>query len=74
MKICPRCKKEYSGYPALSRRDNKTDICSDCGTDEAIFDFAMAKLDKRKDVIEMLKADECRWLDRNEDKKIGGIE
>ena len=36
---CPRCEKTYKGYPALSRRDNKTDICSDCGRTEALEDF-----------------------------------
>jgi len=36
---CPRCKKDYKEYPALSRVDNKTNICSKCGTEEAIFNF-----------------------------------
>ena len=35
-KICPICGKEIIGYPALSREDNKTEICSDCGTVEAL--------------------------------------
>ena len=34
--ICPRCKKEYTGRPAISRADNKTPICPDCGTREAL--------------------------------------
>lgn len=33
---CPRCGKETNDYPALSRTDNKTEICSQCGTDEAM--------------------------------------
>ena len=33
---CPKCGKEYSGRPALSRTDNKTQICPDCGTIEAL--------------------------------------
>lgn len=33
-KICPICKKIYTGYPAISRKDNKTLICSDCGMEE----------------------------------------
>jgi hypothetical protein len=37
---CPRCKKDYPDYPALSRFDNKTDICSACGRQEALFNFA----------------------------------
>jgi hypothetical protein len=50
-KICPRCHKAYDGYPALSRRDNKTDICSDCGTEEAFVDFACAKGKNVRSVI-----------------------
>lgn len=43
--VCPRCHKNVSEYPALSRRDNRTDICSFCGTEEAMIDmmFANAK-------------------------------
>lgn len=33
---CSICKKEIKGYPALSRKDNKTEICSECGTKEAL--------------------------------------
>lgn len=33
---CPECGKKYVGYPALSRKDNKTKICPDCGVKEAI--------------------------------------
>lgn len=36
---CPRCGQRYSGYPALSRRDNKTEICPQCGVDEALEDW-----------------------------------
>ena len=39
IKICPVCKKEYDDYPALSRRDNKTEICPLCGIKEALEDF-----------------------------------
>lgn len=37
--ICPKCKQEYQGYPAISRRDNKTEICPDCGVREALEDY-----------------------------------
>lgn len=40
MKICPRCSKPYEGHPALSRKDNKTEICSQCGTIEALAAFS----------------------------------
>jgi RNA polymerase subunit RPABC4/transcription elongation factor Spt4 len=46
-KICPNCESSYipnnvypGEYPgALSRVDNKTEICSDCGTMEALDDY-----------------------------------
>lgn len=37
-KICPICKKKFI-YPAISRKDNKTEICPDCGVQEAIEDW-----------------------------------
>jgi predicted RNA-binding Zn-ribbon protein involved in translation (DUF1610 family) len=43
---CPRCGEErlwvgdMVALNALSRSDNKTYICSPCGTDEAMIDWA----------------------------------
>ena len=34
--ICPRCGQPYYEPPALSRLDNETLICPDCGTREAL--------------------------------------
>lgn len=34
--VCPKCGREYTGHPALSRLDNETLICPDCGTREAL--------------------------------------
>lgn len=36
IKTCPRCGGIYCGAPALSRQDNETPICPDCGTREAL--------------------------------------
>ena len=36
IKICPRCGKAYYEPPAISRTDNQTLICPDCGTREAL--------------------------------------
>lgn len=33
---CPLCGHHYTGRPAISRKDNKTPICPDCGTREAL--------------------------------------
>jgi transposase-like protein len=62
--ICPRCKKNELNpvevRNALSRRDNKTYICSDCGTDEAMFDFAARS--KPEALKKKLYAQESAWL------------
>lgn len=34
--VCPKCGKAYTGHPALSRTDNTTLICPDCGVREAL--------------------------------------
>lgn len=50
MKVCPRCKKktlqEEEVMNALSRRDNKTYICSECGTMEGLIDAGILSADK----------------------------
>lgn len=37
-KKCPKCGKTYNDRPALSRKDNKTEICPECGTMQALDD------------------------------------
>lgn len=37
--VCPLCGEDYDGYPAISRKDNKTKICSKCGTNESLIEF-----------------------------------
>ena len=38
-KKCPKCGNWFLSYPALSRRDNSTYICPDCGVKEAMEDY-----------------------------------
>ena len=35
-RTCPKCGRTYTARPALSRNDNETLICPDCGTREAL--------------------------------------
>ncbi len=39
--VCPKCGKEYKGVPALSREDNSTLICPECGTRESLVAIGM---------------------------------
>lgn len=48
IKICPRCRKAYHGYPAISRLDNETPICSDCGTREALESLGISRAEQEQ--------------------------
>lgn len=43
---CPRCGKSYAAPPALSRLDNETLICPDCGTREALQSIGVDKAEQ----------------------------
>lgn len=38
-KVCPKCKQKYTLPSAISRIDNKTNICPTCGIKEALIQF-----------------------------------
>jgi transposase-like protein len=46
--VCPRCGKEYTGRPALSRADNQTPLCPDCGTREALESIGVDSTEQEK--------------------------
>ena len=48
--VCPRCGQVYREHPALSRLDNETLICPDCGTREAL-DSIGVKPDEQEQII-----------------------
>ena len=51
--ICPQCGKVYSESPALSRIDNQTLICPDCGTREALKSIGICAEEQEK-IIETI--------------------
>lgn len=53
MTVCPRCGRAYSEPPALSRKDNMTLICPDCGTREALTEIGVAA-DEQEQIIEII--------------------
>ena len=48
IKICPICGCEYTERPALSRKDNETEICPLCGLKEAMDDYEENKSKQEK--------------------------
>ena len=46
--VCPRCGQDYTGHPALSRADNETLICPDCGTREALATIGISEEEQEK--------------------------
>lgn len=60
---CPRCSGPLDRHPALSRADDKTAICSPCGTHEAIQAFKRKTVTPRMEwpiVIAATSNDKCR--------------
>lgn len=51
--VCPLCGRIYHEHPALSRTDNKTLICPDCGTRQALESIGVAA-DEQEQIIEMI--------------------
>ena len=51
--ICPICGKSYTGEPALSRKDNATLICPDCGIMEALDSLGIAH-DEQEQILETI--------------------
>jgi len=65
VRICPTCGRLYYEEPALSRKDNKTLICSDCGTQEAM-ELAIQFMNRNEYVEPMIpyvaEDDDDDWL------------
>lgn len=52
--VCPRCGKTYHEPPALSRLDNETLICPDCGTREALDSIGVSP-DEQDAIIQTIR-------------------
>lgn len=53
IRICPLCGKTYSDPPALSRTDNETPICPDCGTRQALESISVSA-DEQEKIIDTI--------------------
>lgn len=52
-RVCPLCGQEYTGHPAISRTDNETPICSDCGTRQALASIGVS-LEEQAKILETI--------------------
>ncbi len=48
LNICPRCGRTYFEVPAVSRTDNQTLICPDCGTREALATLGISEEEQER--------------------------
>ena len=62
IRICPKCNKEYASPPALSRKDNRTEICPTCGAQEAIEAAGLDGTEDAKEMIGFIRGIEDRIL------------
>ncbi|MGN1133116.1 MAG: hypothetical protein ACI4RN_01535 [Oscillospiraceae bacterium] len=53
LKRCPICGRLCRGASALSRKDNQTYICSDCGTRESLEDLGVST-DEQEKILECI--------------------
>ena len=47
-RACPLCGKTYTDHPALSRIDNETLICPDCGVRQALTSIGISDEEQEK--------------------------
>lgn len=48
IRVCPLCGKAYVDAPALSRTDNETLICPDCGARQALESIGVSVEEQEK--------------------------
>ena len=48
IRVCPLCGKTYAEPPALSRTDNETLICPDCGVRQALDSIGISAEEQEK--------------------------
>lgn len=51
--VCPICGNEYTGRGALSRIDNTTIICPDCGTRQSLSGMGVG-VEEQNEILEII--------------------
>lgn len=65
MKKCPKCGRSFQRLLALSRVDNKTMICDDCGTMEALEAVPPGRMSPQEKARATVYATGNRWAIEN---------
>ncbi len=65
MKICPKCGRSFERLLALSRTDNETMICDECGTVEALESFSQGILSPQERTRIAVMATGNKWAIEN---------
>ena len=52
-RVCPLCGAVYTEAPALSRTDNETPICPDCGIRQALQSIGVSA-EEQEQIIDMI--------------------
>lgn len=75
-KKCPECGETYVGFSALSRIDNETYVCPDCGLRQALNDFIKHRLEmlQRKVYGKTLERGDKIKLENGRTAEIHGFE
>ncbi len=60
IRTCPKCGQRYTEPPALSRSDNETLICPDCGTREALESIGISAEEQEKIIQTIHRSTESR--------------
>ncbi|MCD8150569.1 MAG: hypothetical protein LUE92_13635 [Clostridiales bacterium] len=65
MEICPKCGRQFERLLALSRTDNKTMICDECGVAEALDSMPRGALTPQERTKIMVAATGNKWAMEN---------
>ena len=55
--ICPSCGSRTRDHPAISRTDNKTEVCSGCGVLEAFKNYVEATARQEDQAVDGIKSE-----------------
>ena len=58
--ICPRCGQTSYEPPALSREDNQTLICPNCGTREALESIGVGRKEQ-EEILAIIRRQRRQW-------------